>query len=321
MSLSENRIIDVFRRHFAGERPGLVLGIGDDAAITSLPPGRQLVTATDALVEGTHFLPGASAASVGHRVLAVNLSDLAAMGAQAHWATLSLSIPDADIEWVEQFAKAFAQLAGKFDVTLIGGDTVRGPLSATVTLMGSLPAGEFVTRTGARVGDDIYLSGRVGYAAAGRALLSGELQLDDRQSRSLEYRQRFEYPQPRLAFGVALRTVATAMIDVSDGMHIDLARLLAASKVGAHVTVPELAALAADFGDDVARELFFCGGEDYELCFCAPADSAQDVLRLAAEHAVPVTRIGTAVAGSGLYWNQDGRPVEPAGNGFEHFRG
>jgi len=325
MSLSETSIIDVFRRHFAGERSGLVLGIGDDAAVTSLPAGRQLVTATDSLVEGTHFLPGAAAASVGHRVLAVNLSDLAAMGAEAHWATLSLSIPNADGEWVGQFAKAFAQLADEFGVMLVGGDTVRGPLSATVTLMGSVPTGQFVTRNGACAGDDIYLSGAAGYAAAGRAVLSGKTQFDnmqseEQQSRLRTYCQRFEYPLPRVAFGVALRTVATAMIDVSDGVHIDLSHLLTASNIGAHATVPELGLLATDFDNDTARELFFCGGEDYELCFCAPAESAPEVLRLAAEHAVPVTRIGKAVAGSGLSWNQDGRPVAPAGSAFEHFQ-
>ncbi len=206
MSLSESSIIEIFHRHFAGARRGVVLGIGDDAAVLSLPEGRQLVAATDALVEGTHFLPGAPAASVGHRVLAVNLSDLAAMGADAHWATLSLSLPKADDAWVKQFAEGFARLADEFNVALIGGDTVRGPLSAVVTVMGSVPTDQFVSRAGAREGDDIYLSGAPGCAAAGRGLLADPSQVkvtDTAQvksstGRSQAYRRSFEYPQPRV---------------------------------------------------------------------------------------------------------------------------
>jgi thiamine-monophosphate kinase len=318
--LSEVSIIDVFRRHFSGVRQDVVLGIGDDAAVTSLPAGRELVTATDTLVEGTHFLPGASAASVGHRVLAVNLSDLAAMGAAAHWATLSLSLPEADGEWVRQFAGGFAALANEFDVALVGGDTVRGPLSATVTVMGSVPAGEFVRRSGARVGDAIYLSGQPGCAAAGRGLSAGELHLDATQPRSQAYLQHFEYPRPRLLLGAALRTLASAMIDVSDGVHTDLRRLLTASKVGAEAAVPDLGSLTADFGLEVARELFLAGGEDYELCFCAPAKYSEDVRRLAVEHAVSISCIGVVAETPGLTWRENGKRVEPTGESFEHFR-
>ncbi len=331
MSLSESSIIEIFHRRFSGDRRGVVLGIGDDAAIMSLPEGCQLVAATDALVEGTHFLPGAPAASVGHRVLAVNLSDLAAMGADAHWATLSLSLPEADDAWVKQFADGFVRLAEEFNVALVGGDTVRGPLSAAVTVMGSVPSDQFVSRAGAREGDDIYLSGAPGCAAAGRGLLAGELRMAEWQadpsqvkassSRPQAYRRSFEYPQPRLVFGAALRSIATAMIDVSDGVHIDLSRLLGASHVGARAVVPDLGALVADFGPELSRELFFCGGEDYELCFCAPAVSAAEVSRLAAQHAVPVTRIGEVINGAGLNWSQGGHPVKPAGAAFEHFEG
>lgn len=316
-SFTEFSIIDVFRDCCAGSRADVLLGIGDDAAVTRLPEGRELVVAADALVEGTHFLPGTAAASVGHRCLAVNLSDLAAMGATPHWATLSLAVPDADEAWVRAFADGFAGLAECHGVSLIGGDTVHGPLAVTVTVMGSMPAGEAVTRSGARPGDRLYLSGAAGRAAAGRRLLSGELPAS--VTGADEYLRRFSYPEPRVDLGIALAPLVTAMIDVSDGVHTDLGRLLAASSAGAAAEIPELDELERDFGDELACQLFLGGGEDYELCFSAAAGAASDIEALAQAHKIALEPIGTITETQKLCWQYRGRTVDYDGSGFEHF--
>lgn len=315
MASPEFSIIELLRDRCVTHDDDVRLGIGDDAAVTTVASGMELVTATDTLVEGTHFLPGTAAGVIGHRILAVNLSDLAAMGAEPRWASIALAIPDADLAWVEAFAEGFARLAEAHGVALIGGDTVRGPLSVTVTLQGMVPAGQAVRRDGAKPGDTVFVSGEPGHAAAGCRARMSTLELpDDGQC----YLDAFEFPEPRVALGRRLRGIATAMIDVSDGVHIDLTRLLDSSGRGADLELPPLGRLGENFGAAAARELFLSGGEDYELCFTVPPDRVADARAVAAETGTVVRELGTVTSQAGLRWTETGEAVtvQP---GFEHF--
>lgn len=300
-----------FARRVAG-RADIRLGIGDDAAVTRCDPDADLVIATDTIVEGTHFLPGTPAREIGHRCLAVNLSDLAAMGAEPRWCTLSLTMPDADPNWVDAFADGFFALAERYGVALIGGDTVHGPLSVTVTVHGLVATGQAICRGGARAGDLIFVTGVPGLAAAGlRALRDSAT---DAASAAVE---RFAYPEPRVAEGLALRGLATAMIDVSDGLAVDATRMLSASALGAAF---DLSRLPLDVvGADDALELALTGGDDYELCFCLPPEREAELVRRSADWACRAIRIGRTRDERDIDWLLDGQPCEPAGAGFEHF--
>ena len=306
-------------RKFAGSSDGVCLGIGDDAALTQIPDGHELVTATDSLVAGTHFLSDAPADSVGYRSLAVNLSDLAAMGARPLWASIAINLPSADRAWLESFADGFFALAERYDVALIGGDTVRGPLAVTVTVQGSLPAGTAVLRSGAAAGDIIHVTGSPGEAVVGRLLMSGEFADGDALTPDVRTRlqDRFAFPQPRLEFGMGLRKVASAMIDVSDGLHTDLQRLLKASGKGARAVLDDLSlvtALSGAAGGEVAAGYALTGGEDYELCFTVPADCEIPACE------TRVTRIGEVVAGAGIECRRQGTLVAYSDSGYRHFQ-
>jgi thiamine-monophosphate kinase len=314
----------VFRR--GTNRPDVVVGIGDDAAITRLPADAELVTATDTLVCGTHFVPDAPAESVGHRVLAANLSDIAAMGAEPLWASLAITLTEPDMRWLEAFAQGLFELADKFGVELIGGDTVRGALAATITLQGKLPRGSAITRAGAAEGDWVFVTGSPGDAAAGRLLLAGELagtQVNDNPgAAATRLMQRFLFPEPRVAMGMRLRSIATAMIDVSDGLLADLGHLLHAGGVGADVELAQLPvsdALIAVADASHARELALCGGEDYELCFTAPPAQAGRINQIAAELSCSVSQIGIVNNTGKLSWLADGVPVAVPDSAFRHF--
>lgn len=299
------------------------LGIGDDAALTRFPEGCDLVTATDSLVAGTHFRNEAAAASVGHRALAVNLSDIAAMGATPLWASLAIASPDADFDWLGAFAEGFFTLADSCGVSLIGGDTVHGPLAATVTVQGWVARGEAIRRDGAGSGDRIYVSGYPGEAAAGRLLASGELAAEESaQNVCAELIRKFEYPRPRLREGVGLSGLATAMIDISDGLHVDLERLLAASSCGANLDVdaiPVSPGQSAVTGIDKAIELALCGGEDYELCFTVPPAAEESLARLAASWECPLACLGEVNAAAGLRWFREDEAYIVPSTGFDHF--
>jgi thiamine-monophosphate kinase len=299
-------------------RHDVVLGIGDDGAIVRPQPGFDLVVATDSIVEGTHFPAGIAAAALGHRCLAVNLSDLAAMAAEPLWCTLALSLPGADAGWVSEFSQGFFALADRYGVALIGGDTVHGPLGATVTVVGQVRPDHAVRRTGARPGDGIWVTGHPGDAVAGRLLLAAA----NTEGAATTLRQRFLYPEPRLREGRLLAGMATAMLDISDGLDDDLGKLLVASGVGAELDIenlplsPELQSVGAVS----AVEYALTGGDDYELCFTIPAPREIEFRDLTATWHVPVTRIGTAVPGSGRRWRQRGRPFAIPDTTFRHFR-
>jgi thiamine-monophosphate kinase len=314
---------DLIQRFFYGlgaERDDVRLGIGDDAALLRVPSGEELVLTTDALIEGVHFLPGAPAHSLGHRALAVNLSDIAAMGATPRWALLSLNLPQADEAWLSAFAAGFGALARAHGVALVGGNLSRGPLSITVQMAGSVPDRQALRRDGARPGHALYVSGCIGDAAAGLQVLRGELAVD---ATSADYlRRRFEYPQPRLQLGEALRGLASACIDVSDGLYVDAQRLLRASGCGATVELERLPlspALRQAMGD-AAWQQALEGGEDYELCFCAPVTHAAAIAAAAARSATTISRIGGVEAGARIELRAGNSVMQFSPSGFDHFR-
>ncbi|MCW8918210.1 MAG: thiamine-phosphate kinase, partial [Gammaproteobacteria bacterium] len=257
-------------------------------------------------------------AAIGHKALAVNLSDLAAMGAEPAWATLSLSLPAADEPFLQPFSEGFFDLAAQFGVELVGGDTVRGPLVVTVQMHGFVPEGEALTRSGARPGDLIYVSGTLGDAAAGLALVF-DAAIDGEEARYL--RARLDRPTPRIELGLALRGIASACIDISDGLCADVGHIMERSYLGAEIEsrlLPLSRELLALRGEAAARELALYGGDDYELCFCVPPQREAELLRLARTLALPLTRIGEITNEVGVL-RVDGEPV--VGGGYDHFRG
>ena len=296
-------------------RADVVLGIGDDAALLAPPPGRQLVVTADTLNDGVHFPRGTSPADVGWKALAVNLSDLASMGAEPAWCTLSLSLPQSDPAWIEGFLDGFLDLAGQHGIALVGGDTTRGPLSIAVTAMGLVEPGRALRRDGARVGDEVWVTGTLGDAAGGLALL-------DREPVSA-LRARLDRPTPRVAAGRALAGIATACVDVSDGLLADLGHVCARSHVAARIDVdalPASAALREAFGEADRIALQASGGDDYELCFTAPADAGADIGAVSAQFGLRITRIGRIVAGEGVHpVDAKSQPWSSPRRGYDHF--
>jgi thiamine-monophosphate kinase len=309
-------------RERAGTREDVVLGIGDDAAVLRVPAGQDLVASTDTLNAGVHFPQDTAPADIGWKALAVNLSDLAAMGATPAWCTLALSLPDADPAWLDAFLDGFCALAAVHDVALVGGDTTRGPLSITVTAHGLVPHGTALRRSGARIGDDIWVSGTIGDAAAGLALLQRPSPDRLRAADRSQLLMRLNRPTPRIALGIALRGIASACIDLSDGLTADLDHLSRASDVGAEL---ELAALptsdALRMLDRTVRESFqLGGGDDYELCFTVPTTHADRVRAAAASTDTRVTCIGHIHGGGGLrVLSADRMLLDIKPGGYQHF--
>lgn len=312
---------ELIARHFTRPATSARLGVGDDAALLGPQPGMELAVTTDMLLAGRHFLPDDDPARLGHKTLAVNLSDLAAMGAQPRWALLALALPEADEDWLAAFSRGFFALAQRHGVELVGGDTTRGPLNLCVTLLGEVEAGRALTRTGARPGDEIWVSGSLGGAALGLAHRLGQVQLPSHSAEACL--ERLHAPEPRVALGRALLGVASAAIDVSDGLLADLGHLLARSGVAAVVDfgrLPAHPAVAARPSDPVARRCLLAGGDDYELCFTAPPARAGDVEAAARAAGVAVTCIGHIQAGEGLQLlGADGVPMPIVEHGYDHF--
>jgi len=317
MSLGE---FDIIARYFAKQvsRSDVLLGIGDDAAVLEVRADRKLVVAMDTIVAGVHFPAGIDAEDIGYRAVAVNLSDLAAMGATPAWMTLSLSLPEANETWLAGFAKGLFELAAKHEVALVGGDTLKGPLVITVQIAGWVEPDRWLTRAGAQPGDLVFISGVPGEAAAGLAVIQQHLPLDD-SARHLTHR--FLRPEPRISLGRHLRTVASAAMDVSDGLLTDLGKLCAASGCGAQIDIdalPQSPAMQQLFASDNCVDYALAGGDDYEILFTVPPQRLAEVTSLPAP--LPIcTQIGVITAGSGVECRRGNRPFTVKRRGYDHF--
>ncbi|WP_282278509.1 thiamine-phosphate kinase [Stenotrophomonas sp. PS02297] len=322
MSLDEFVLIErIARRTHA--RDDIALGIGDDAALLRPAADQQLAVTADTLNAGVHFPAESAPADIGWKALAVNLSDLAAMGAAPAWCTLSLSLPQAEAAWLDPFADGLFALADASGIAVVGGDTTRGPLSISITAMGQVPAGQALRRDGARVGDDIWISGHPGEAAGAlRLWQQGRLDVrhaaaDDAHER---LRQRLQRPTPRLELGLALRGLAHAAADVSDGLLADLGHIAARSGVAAVVeadAMPLSPALRAALGFDAALDCALRGGDDYELCFTAAPERREALGALSSSLALPLTRVGVIAEGRGV--RCEGDAGDGRASGYRHF--
>lgn len=314
MSSSEFSIIDEFFTHKASSGLPPELGIGDDCAVLTIPNDKQLAVSTDTLVEGVHFLPNSEPYLLGRKVLAVNLSDLAAMGATPAWVSLAITLPSINKAWLAQFSKGFFELANQHDLQLIGGDTTQGPLSITVSIMGLLPKGKRLMRSGANVGDLIYVSGNIGSAGLGlkKAQADGVNLSDEDVAAYLN-------PQPRVKLGQQLLELASSCIDVSDGLSADLNHVLSASGVGAnivHHTLP-LSSSVREHMVSVGDELWpYSTGDDYELCFTIPSNVIDIESKLSAHE---ITKIGVIEETLGLRIQLPNSDKVMLNKGYEHF--
>lgn len=331
---------DLIRRYFTRATPSALLGVGDDAALLKVSEGYVLAVSSDMLVSGTHFFPDAAPFLLGHKTLAVNLSDMAAMGATPRWATLAIALPDAtpvkgtppdtrpaaglcaDESWLEKFSAGFFSLAEQYGVELIGGDTTRGPLNLCVTIFGEIPAHQALRRSGAQLGDEIWVSGTLGDAALALAHLQGRIQLSDAAYTACA--PALHQPQPRVALGLELRNIANSAIDISDGLLADLGHILEASKVAASINfsaLPLSPTLRDHLQQPLGKQCALSGGDDYELCFTAPVARHSDLQNISARLKLPLTCIGKIVAGSGcVVHDAAGNPIHMETSGYEHFR-
>ena len=318
---SEFELIGKYFARLGAARNDVRIGVGDDGAVVMPPAARELVVVTDTHSRGRAFPAGSPPASIGHRSFAVNLSDIAAMGAEATWALLALTMPRPDEEWLTEFARAAGDLCRRHGVALIGGDTTRGPLSVTVTLIGIAPIGVALERRGGQAGDAVFVTGSPGDAAAGLALEQNRLHVSDPMSAQI-LRDRFLFPTPRCDVGIGLRGLASACIDVSDGLGGDLEKLCAASGCGAEIdaaALPVSESLVAAVGREVAREYALTGGDDYELLFTVPLARLGAMTHAVALGLGPVTRIGSLVSGNGVRVSARGGVMQFSGAGFDHF--
>ncbi len=319
MSMSE---FDLIQRFFTRATPSALLGVGDDAALLQASEGNVLAVSCDMLVNGTHFFADADPYLLGHKTLAVNLSDMAAMGATPRWATLAIALPSADEEWLKKFSDGFFALAQLHGVELIGGDTTRGPLNLCVTIIGEVPAPQALRRSGAQIGDEIWVSGSLGDAALALAHRQGLTVLSGIELAACE--KALHQPQPRIALGMALRGIASSAIDISDGLLADLGHILESSQVGAQVdllSLPISTSLRRHFSQLLGKQCALSGGDDYELCFTAPRERHTELLSIAAKLDLPLTPIGKIVAGREcIVHDGSGKPIKLEISGYDHFR-
>jgi thiamine-monophosphate kinase len=325
LPLGEFELID---RYFskvpsgASRRSDVILGIGDDAALLRMPAGTELVAAVDTLVAGRHFPVDRNAHSIGHCALAVNLSDMAAMGATPAWATLSLTMPSADATWLDGFSAGLMSLADAHGVALVGGDTTAGPLTISIQILGHVATGTALRRSGARAGDLLAVTGTLGDAGAGLALATARLAAQDRMVAD-ELIERFEYPTPRVAFGALARGIASAAMDLSDGLVGDLPKLAMASGLAAHVDVERLPlspAMRSLVSGDQARVWALSAGDDYELLVAVPPQRFDELAAAAHQLNLRFTAIGELRPGNEITWTLDGGLFTAPAHGYDHFR-
>jgi thiamine-monophosphate kinase len=320
MPATEFEIIERYFRQAAKQNKSVVCGIGDDAAVLDLPPGRQLVVSTDTLVSGVHFFPDTDPSAIGYKSLAVNLSDMAAMAADPLWVTLCLTLPDNNPDWIQKFAEGFFILADRFNVILVGGDLTHGPLSISIQIMGAVPAGMALKRSGANPGDLVYVTGSLGLAALAVAIKKGET--NTYAVAPAVCVEKLNRPEPRVAAGAALRGIASAAIDISDGLAGDLGHILQASSAGAEIDLDKVP-VGAELRKLEAAAMWqyaLNGGDDYELCFTLPAGQQDKLEQITLQLDCPVTCIGRIIKGHGITWLQGGKPKPGiAGGGYRHF--
>lgn len=316
---------DIIKHYFTQQqlqRDDVALAIGDDCALVDVPADYHVAVSTDSLVAGTHFLVDADPALVAYKALASNLSDLAAMGATPAWVSLALTLPTIDEAWLAPFCHSFFELANRYNIQLIGGDTTKGPLSITLTVQGLVPRGQALTRSGAQVGDDVYVTGNLGDSAAGLALILNQQQCDANLTSVLV--DRHFKAAPRISVGEALRGIASAALDISDGVVADVKHIVDRSKVAIDIDVEQLPLSAellafCDGDRQRAQQLALSSGEEYELCFTA-ATANRDAIKAALAHTnVKYSCIGKVKAGSGLSLLQLGEPLTWQLSGWDHF--
>jgi thiamine-monophosphate kinase len=314
---------DLIKQYFTtppSQDPRIALGIGDDCALLNPNPGKQLAISSDMLVSGRHFFPDADAFGLGHKCLAVNLSDLAAMGAKPLAFTLALSLSEANRDWLHGFSKGLLSLAAEHNCTLIGGDTTKGPLNICITIFGEVTPGHALRRDAAQVGDDIWISGDIGDARLALAGYWKELELDPEQHQQAAVRM--HKPTPRIALGMALCGIAHAALDISDGLIGDLGHILERSQVGASLEVDKLPAgsMLQLQTQELRRRFTLAGGDDYELCFTAPVHQREQVIAASLQTGTAVTRVGSIERELGLrLLDQDGQPLTLELKSFDHF--
>ena len=315
---------DLIKRYFSRKslQNEVILSVGDDCAITSIPSGYQLAITTDTLVEGTHFLPSISPADLAYKSVAVNLSDLAAMGATPTWMSLALTLPEIKEAWLAEFSQSLFAILDRYGVSLIGGDTTKGPLSITLTAQGFLPKNQGLFRHQAKVGDWIFVSGFLGDSAAGLDLLLQNRKIENESDRY--FIQRHLHPTPRVELGLALRSFSCCALDISDGLLADLEHILERSQVGAEIYLENLPLshyLCTQYEQTQAEKFALTGGEDYELCFTVSEEKREEMEQVLRSQGIKVTRIGQILpATSGLNLLKNGKKIAlPTHIGFDHF--
>lgn len=318
---SEFAIINQYFSNRITANETIILGIGDDAAIVSTPADKQLVVSIDTLISGVHFPSQTLAADVAYKALAVNLSDLAAMGATPAWFTLALSLPEVDHSWLTAFSESLSKIASAYAIPLVGGDTTRGSLSITIQVAGHVPEGQALLRTGAKPGDQIFVSENIGDAALGLYALQQQLDETEDTHYLLEHLNR---PQPRINLGILLLGVASVCIDISDGLFADLSHLLKSSGVGAqlqqeHIPLSDVARRFLSDRTDLLASVYN-RGDDYELCFCVPKEKCAQLDLIEKKSGVKLTRIGEIVAGNKLQlFDAQGKRVDFSRDNYDHF--
>ncbi|SFN10917.1 thiamine-phosphate kinase [Formivibrio citricus] len=307
-------------RYFDWPAPAGWLGVGDDAALVPLTADRELAVSVDMMIEGRHFFADADPGCLARKALAVNLSDMAAMGAEPKWFTLSLALPEIDVDWLGSFSLGLREMADEYGVVLVGGDTTRGPLAISIQIAGEVPAGQALLRSGGKPGDDVWVSGPLGAAAAAVMHRLGRVELPPKLRGQCEIR--LDLPVPRVQLGVRLRGLASAALDISDGLVADLGHICERSGCGAEIMLPEVPyPRELDcLPETLLEEAILAGGDDYELCFTAPAASRSRIEALGLDLGMALARIGSLTEGDGVrVCREDGLRLELARAGFDHF--
>jgi len=316
---------ELIQRYFTRNTAQTLLSVGDDAALIQPSAGMQLAISTDLLVAGTHFFADTDAYKLGWKTLAVNLSDMAAMAAKPRWATLGLALPEVNEVWLTKFSEGFFACADTFEVDLIGGDTTRGPLTLSVQIMGEVPAGKAIKRDGAKVGDEIWVSGELGTAALALAALQNKVALSESELNT--YRLALEQPEPKVHLGIALRNIANSMIDISDGLLADLGHILQRSKVSANIHLRQLPSnhyVSHHLHEKSIQKVLLAGGDDYELCFTTPESQHKKIIEISQQLSLPITCIGNITAAIdkqfvSTVYDQQHQIINIQETGFDHF--